>query len=443
MEILILDVFKDSPHRLSKDTNGGYGTAYKFSDSLFNKILRQVVNAKVDTIQPLILYLLSGFHAAGHKVEYKKIYSSLDVQSFPEADLVLVNCSIICWETELAAAKALEAKYPDLRIFLMGAFPSNNQHLIPKGIGLVNGEPEALLVDNASSLEGLRKGDVVDLGFVENLDGLPYPDFSLCKEQQSKLPFLRGTVASILAKRGCPYSCRYYCTYPLQQGSKVRRHSPTYIVALIESALKQGISSFIFRDPVFTIDKKWVKSFCNEIINRKLNIQFCAEFHLKDLTDELITLMQRAGLKLCYVGIESANDDVLNSVNRQAVKQDIQYENILKLERCGIVCKAMYILGLPTDTFESMKATIQYSRKIPSTLAQFSVFTPYPGTPAFKDFDITEKKLENFTQWDLVYRSDFDQEMLQKLLNEANQTFYFRAKTCIRVLRHTIKSILY
>ena len=65
----------------------------------------------------------------------------------------------------------------------------------------------------------------------------------------------------------------------------------------------------------------------------------------------------------------------------------------------------MYILGLPKDTSNTFKQTVKYAKKIKSSYAQFSVFTPYPGTPIFNKFKdiIIEKKLENFNQYKLTF----------------------------------------
>ena len=51
----------------------------------------------------------------------------------------------------------------------------------------------------------------------------------------------------------------------------------------------------------------------------------------------------------------------------------------------------MFILGYPKDTIETCKATINYAKQINSIITQFTVFTPYPGTPSFKEYE--KKKL--------------------------------------------------
>ena len=84
----------------------------------------------------------------------------------------------------------------------------------------------------------------------------------------------------------------------------------------------------------------------------------------------------------------------------------------------------MYIVGLPSDTEETYLKTLNFSKKVSSTYAQFSVFTPYPGTPAFenyKDKIITSKF--DFNQWKLVFKHEnFDQVKIRKLLDLSTES---------------------
>ena len=77
----------------------------------------------------------------------------------------------------------------------------------------------------------------------------------------------------------------------------------------------------------------------------------------------------------------------------------------------------MYMLGNPEDNEDTMKKTISYSKKLPNTFVQFSIFTPYPGTPAYKDFEdkIIAKKMEDFNQYNLVFKhKHIDNQILNK-----------------------------
>ena len=142
----------------------------------------------------------------------------------------------------------------------------------------------------------------------------------------SKINKLFGNYKSvpILATRGCPYSCSRYCVYPLQQGKKVRQRNTKNIVDEMEYwNSKFNISMFIFRDPVFSINRKHTIEFCNELIKSNLKIKFMIETHLRILDSELIKILKQAGLKGVKVGVESAKTDVL--------KQEFQDLQLLKM----------------------------------------------------------------------------------------------------------------
>ena len=233
-------------------------------------------------------------------------------------------------------------------------------------------------------------------------------------------------------------------------------------------------NKFVFRDPVFSINRKFTVELCNLIIENNLKIQFLIETHLKNLDDELIDLLKRAGLEMVYIGIESSDAKVLNGIKRFTVNNDEQYLKIKQLVEKKIIVKSMYMFGNPDDDINSIKTkiahnsslveeenkakiymdenmskdareylnenedifkqipsiktTIKYSKYLPNQLVQYSVFTPYPGTPIYKTFEnkITEKKYEHFNQYNLVYKHNtLSNNNLIELKNLGYRSFYF------------------
>ena len=86
--------------------------------------------------------------------------------------------------------------------------------------------------------------------------------------------------------------------------------------------------------------------------------------------------------------------------------------------------------------------TIKYALTLPITYLQFSVFTPYPGTPIFSEYKdkITAKNFEEYTQWDLV----FNHENLTKidikyLLNKSYTNFYSSIPRLARIFYRITK----
>ena len=231
----------------------------------------------------------------------------------------------------------------------------------------------------------------------------------------------------------------------MQQGRKIRFRSIENIIKEIKY-WKQKINAkkFVFRDPVFSINRKFTVSLCNEIINNNLKIDFLIETHLNNLDDELIKLLSEAGLKIVYIGVESSNEEVLKDINRFTIKNDEQYKIIKKLKDNKIIVKSMYMLGSPDDTEETIKETIKYSKLLPNQLVQFSIFTPYPGTPIFKKFEdiITVKKMEDFNQYNLVFKHNKLNELkINHYKNFAYRKFYLDIKNFMIILK-TLKSFI-
>ena len=168
------------------------------------------------------------------------------------------------------------------------------------------------------------------------------------------------------------------------------------------------------------------------------------ETHLKNIDESLAKLLKKAGVKLMYVGIESSDENVRKNSNRISENNFSQEKKISYLESIGIKVKAMYIVGMPTDTIETFKKTIEFAKKIKSSYAQFSVFTPYPGTPIFKEYQekIITKKYENFTQWQLIFEHpNFKPDDISNLLNYSYKQYYFNINWIFTFLVNKIKGI--
>jgi len=278
-----------------------------------------------------------------------------------------------------------------------------------------------------------------------NLDDLPYPEWeAVIKDNKTSLLFGTDKSLPILATRGCPYSCFKYCVYPLQQGRKPRHREPKLIVDELEYWNKKfKVKMFIFRDPVFSINKKHTLEFCEELIKRNINIKFVIETHLRILDGDLIKVLKMAGLKAVKVGVESYDENVLKASGRFSVTKDQQLEKIRELEDNNIQVSAMYILGFPTDTIDTINKTINYSKKLNTTYAQFSVWTPYPGTPVFDEYKdkIVVENYDEFDQYHLVYKHElFTKENIRNYLSKAYSSYYLRINWLFKYFRSFITS---
>ena len=442
MKILLLDVYiKDAKYRICKDTNGSYGTANDYGDSLFPKLLSKI--AKNTNFWPPIylMYVGAVLRDKGHEVSY-----SNNINNEELFDCIIMSSSIVCHESELNEIKKIKDKN---KIIVVGSFATSNPgNYLDLGVKVILGEPEFYLLRNKLSLilknqnnksfHSMNKDN-------ENLDELPIPCWDLVVD---RLLFSGGltkkTCIPILSERGCPYSCFNYCTYPLAQGRVPRARSTEGIVKELKFwNEKFGVKEFVFRDPVFSINRERTIDLANMIINENLGLKFTIETHLNNLDYELLQLLKRAGVFIIRVGVESVNDDVIKNAKRFSLKKSNEKEKIEMIRSFGIKVIGMYILGFETDTKESCLRTIKYAKELNTYIAVFSVFTPYPGTPIFIKFKekITTKKYEDFNQWKLIFRHDnITPKEIRGLLDYAFTSYYLSIRWFIKNFLFTVKN---
>jgi len=439
MKILILDIYPNNNWRLVKDTAGGYGTGNNFGSNFIGKIMNLLVSSSIAMPPMYAMYIYSIIKKKNIEVNYtRKLDNLTNIDNY---DFIVLPSSIIAHETEVKILK--EITNLGAKVFVVGIFANvKKEKYKMKNSFVVPGEPEIFFMENEITKENLskffEKEDITYFGkpFVTNLDEIPFPSWDeYLKEyplRNNFLSFNKKDAIPMLATRGCPYSCFNYCTYPLQQGRKVRFRSVENIVKEIKHWVNTlNAKKFVFRDPVFSIKRDFTASLCNEIIKQDLKIEFLIETHLNNLDEELIDLMYKAGLRLIYIGVESADENVLADVKRFTIKQDAQYEKIKLLKDKGIYVKSMFMLANPEDDEQSTMNTINYSKFLPNQLIQFSVFTPYPGTPNFKNFenDLITNQMEKFNQYNLVYKHKiFDEKLLSKYKAKAYKNFYLSYK---------------
>jgi radical SAM superfamily enzyme YgiQ (UPF0313 family) len=188
----------------------------------------------------------------------------------------------------------------------------------------------------------------------------------------------------------------------------------------------------MFRDPIFSLKMARVERICDLIHEAGLKISWICETHPRFLTPKLIERMASAGCTAVKLGIESGNRDVLDGAQRAAVDFPYQEEIIACLERNGIDVLAFYVLGYFDDTDESILETIDYARHLNTYGAQFSIATPYPGTPWYEELRTDpkfqlEENLEAYNQYRLVYNHpNLGYDQLERLKSLAYQRYYLR-----------------
>ncbi len=436
MRIVLLDLLPDGRHHIYKDLAAGFGTRLIVGDSVPARMLEWAKRRFVRL--PLVAYgYLAGiFRAAGHEVEYVRN----DLERAARADVVLTASSLVDYHGERRALERLkELGAPSVGIFgpVASLFPDNYTDIADF---VFVGEPEEAAHHLAHSGQ-ILKGKVVSPP-MRHLDEMPFPSWDgFPVHEYSYFPSLKRTpVLPVLGSRGCFAPCEY-CAY--RTNYKWRMRKPERVIdELVYLKKNYGIRGVLFRDPMFTGNNMRAQVLAELMIKSKLDLHWACETALEFLSEELLDLLYRAGLRSINVGVESGSDEVLQDVQRRATEQRRSEHLVQYCHRKGIRVSAFYCIGLPADTEETIRKTMAYARKLNTHVATFNVFTPYPGTPLYdrvKD-EIVDTNWEHFTSFTPVHRHPtLSAERLEKLREEAFLSFYYRPQYVASFLGRMLK----
>ena len=429
MRIVLADLKADDGF-VSKDTvAGGYGSRLR----PFSKVTSVICKLKrrLHDLQSVHLAYLAAIAArAGHEVV-------ASTGELIDGDVAIVLSSLVDFRREVRWATAMRAR--GTRVGFIGLAASKMPKLFVDAADFViNGEPE-------HAMNRLVAGEVLS-GIVESpalpdLDVLPFPRWNLmaAPKRRLTLPFAgrpMGGAFPLLASRGCPEFCTY-CPHRILASHRSR--SVGNILDELSHLSKAYPRPYIvFRDPLFTDDRERVHALCEGILERGLEVTFECETRLDRLDPELLNTMHRAGLRAISFGVEAMSPAILKKVGRRPIPEAHQRLVVGHCRKLGIVTAAFYVMGFLEDTWESIAATIDYSTQLGSTVAQFKILTPYPGTPLWNKMAplVTETDWEKFDGFTANFtHPNLTNEQLHFLLGAAYTRFYMRPSYLANYLR--------
>jgi anaerobic magnesium-protoporphyrin IX monomethyl ester cyclase len=197
----------------------------------------------------------------------------------------------------------------------------------------------------------------------------------------------RARYMTVFTTKGCPYNCNY-CPYPFGFGERIIYRAPERVGADIERLVRSyGIEQILFRDQVFTLNKKHARAVCQEIIRRKLPIRWICETRYDLLDEPLLDLMYESGCGEIHFGLESADQTLFASTAKPDGPKslDLFRETIDLVKRRGINCHVHMIVGMPDENWTTVRNSIRWLREARPHSVQFAYFMPYPGTPIFEE----------------------------------------------------------
>jgi radical SAM superfamily enzyme YgiQ (UPF0313 family) len=235
---------------------------------------------------------------------------------------------------------------------------------------IVIGEAETILLD---LIEGTVRDPVVHGERLEDLDSLPFPDYSLMGD------FGKRRLRPVMTSRGCPFDCNF-CSVTKMFGNAYRAQSPFRVLSEI---MRLPPGTVFFVDDNFAVDMKRSNEIVDLMIARGFRNKWTAQVRTNVThRPEFVAKMKKAGCKVVYVGFESINPQTLKDMNKAQTVEDIKRSIRVFHDNC-INVHGMFILGSDADTREMFTETARFSKETGLDFVQYSVLTPLPGTEVF------------------------------------------------------------
>jgi radical SAM superfamily enzyme YgiQ (UPF0313 family) len=256
-----------------------------------------------------------------------------------------------------------------------------------------------------SAIKGLvwRNGSEIAINltrpFIPNLSDMPLPMHHLLPLDKYRMPMIRGPFTFIVSSRGCPAGCTYCIKHvSYQYSTRVRR--PEDIMEELWILKKLGMNNIHMYADLFTVNREQVMGLCELMIKEKIDIKWTCNSRVDYVDKEMLQMMAKAGNWLISWGIESGSEKILRHARKGAYPEKAQ-QSLQWARDAGIKNWGYFIIGLPGETEETIRQTIDFSKDLPLDIALFHVAAPYPGTPFF--FEVVEKGwFRAGTRWEQV-----------------------------------------
>jgi len=353
-------------------------------------------------------------------------------------------------------AEAMKAANPGLKIAFVGphvsVLPEESLRVGRAVDFLVRREFDYATVEFArgkplAEIAGIsyrRNGTVIhnpDRPAVEDLDALPdvtdvyYRDLDV---RRYNVPFLLHPFVSLYTTRGCPAQCTF-CLWPQTLSGHPWRKRSSGAVAREMAKAKEywpWVKEFFFDDDTFNIQKARTLELCAKLKPLKLTWS-CTSRVTTDY--DTLKAMRDAGCRLLIVGYESGDPQILKNIKKGAtVERARDFSRDCK--KLGLVVHGDFILGLPGETPETIRRTIQFAKEMDSETIQVSMAHAYPGTELYdyakaNGFLVSDQKMLDDSGHQLAHieypglSCDYIMEMVHRFYDE----YYFRPRAVFRI----------
>jgi hopanoid biosynthesis associated radical SAM protein HpnJ len=383
------------------------------------------------------------------------------VQIAREYDFVVLFTSTVGFSNDVALARLMKEAKPGLKIAFVGPHVQVKPESLmnhPEIDFIVTGEFDHAVVEFA---EGKALSEIAGAGYrkngglhlnpsrpqlqTEDLDNLPFATEVYKRDltiESYNVPFLLHPYVAFYTSRGCPALCTF-CLWPQTlSGHAWRVRSSENVAQEVRQALRlfPDAKEFFFDDDTFNIRKDRVIDVSSKL--KPLGFRWSCTARINSDYDTL-KAMADAGARLFIVGYESGDPGILKNIKKGAtVEQAIQFTKDCK--KVGIKIHGDFIIGLPGETKETIKRTLEFAKQLDVETIQVSIAHAYPGTELYhqvagNNFLATEAVADGGGhQLPHIAYPGLPLEEMMAAVNRLYDSYYFRPRVVWRIVREAL-----
>jgi hopanoid biosynthesis associated radical SAM protein HpnJ len=253
------------------------------------------------------------------------------------------------------------------------------------------------------------------------------------------VPFLLYPFVSLYTTRGCPAQCTF-CLWPQTlSGHPWRKRSADSVAREMVKAKEHWpwVKEFFFDDDTFNIQKARTIELCEKLKPLKLTWS-CTSRVTTDY--ETLKAMKEAGCRLLIVGYESGDAQILKNIKKGATLERAR-QFTRDCRKLGLKVHGDFILGLPGETRETIRRTIDFAKEMDVETIQVSMAHAYPGTELYdfvvKNGFLNKHKMVDDSGQQLAHIEypGLPADEVMDSVHAFYDEYYFRPKAVYRIVR--------
>ncbi len=384
-----------------------------------------------------------------------------------DPDILGFSVLITSYKEALNLARQAKEENPNLIIAFGNYHATFNAERILRKYPFVDvivrgeGERSSLeLADHLLKMRSLKRipgltfrnnGQVVstsDAPLMGNIDALPIPDRDLLGAEYTSEIFgievATKRFTSIVSSRGCPFRCSFCGCRKFARGVW-RPRSMENIMEELRLLYSKGFRQFLFVDDNFTLNLRRVVKLCRQIKKEKLDIEWLCDSRVDNCSYDALRQMVRAGCRLLYFGVESANQRILNYY-KKGITPDQTERAVKTARKAGVdVIVGSFIVGAPDETRREIRNTLHFAQELDIDVPQLNILSAFPGTDSWDDL-VTKGFIDEEKYWEPgVFVSQISPqavpfEEIRQMVYEYFKAFFIRPRTLFAEIFRTFKS---